>query len=220
MRAARLRALSPVLTGLAACALVVGGCASRSSEAGPTVPAYTPGASAGASEGDASAVPSPTPSLAPLTPEGLSDPGAGYTLESLPPGLGEQEEAMVRGFVAHYIATWAAVQKADGDLTAVEATTTGTELEVVKSVLAELQAEGMHVEGHLSSALLSVESLNPIEGRLKVCVDQRQSGLRDAAGNKVIPSTSLHRFSAWVGMDATSGTWKVSSNDQAGVDDC
>lgn len=203
MRAARLRALSPVLTGLAACALVVGGCASRSSEAGPTVPAYTPGASAGASEGDASAVPSPTPSLAPLTPEGLSDPGAGYTLESLPPGLGEQEEAMVRGFVAHYIATWAAVQKADGDLTAVEATTTGTELEVVKSVLAELQAEGMHVEG-----------------RLKVCVDQRQSGLRDAAGNKVIPSTSLHRFSAWVGMDATSGTWKVSSNDQAGVDDC
>ena len=170
--------------------------------------------------GDASPAPSATPSLAPLTPEGLSDPGAGYALEGLPPGLGEQEEAMVRGFVAYDIATWVAVQKVDGDLTDVEATTTGTDLDVVRAALAELQAEGSHHEGRQSTTILSVESLNPIEGRLKICVDQRQSVLRDAAGSDVTPESEKHRFSIWVSMDATSGTWKVSRYAQAGVDDC
>lgn len=199
------------------------GCSAQPA-AGPGVPAYTPDptttAVTAADATPTTPTPSLSPSLAPLTPEGLSDATAHYTLESLPPDLGKQEQDMVRGFVAYDIATWVAVQKVDGDLTAVEATTTGTDLEDVKSALAKLQAEGKHREGHQGTAVLAVYADDPFSGEMKVCIDQRESVLRDSAGNDITPSTSKHRFTFWVRMDAISGTWKVNSLEQTGVDDC
>ncbi|WP_194949358.1 hypothetical protein [Actinomyces trachealis] len=104
MRPARVCTGVPVLLGVSALALAAAGCSAKAPEAGPSVPAYTPEASATAdvsasgSAGGATASVSPT--LVALEPAALSDPEDGYEVKELPQGLDEKSQAILRGFLA------------------------------------------------------------------------------------------------------------------------
>ena len=111
----------------------VAGCSSGDAGAGASVPQYSPddggggGASAGAS-GAASGSAAPTAltwALQDVTPEGLSNPDTEYTVVSVPEGLDDAGKEVVAAYVASDRSTWEAYRVMDGDLSRVEASTTG-----------------------------------------------------------------------------------------------
>lgn len=178
-------------------ALLVG-CSSGGEKANPSVPAYTSDADSGgtaaaesAPADDSSAEASASSTSAtdgPLTAEGLSDPATEYTVLSIPDDLDELQQEALRAYIAYDRATWEGYRTEDGDLSAVEATTSGDELESYKKSYDEYMSAGQHAEGSFSNSILFVDMSNEdihLTAEVTACVDFRSSRIVDSSGNDV-----------------------------------
>lgn len=220
MRAARPRTLVPALISLAACALVVAGCSTQPA-AGPSVPAYTPQASESAADAQSpSPTPAATPSQVPLEPEALSDPQTGYLVAELPPGLDEQSQAILRGYLAYDRATWDAFRTMDGDLSKVEQSSTDSAWTSYREAYERTRSKGQRVTG---SVTLYVKAVTPsLEGLATVDICTNQTGIvfLDSAGTEIAkPTLQVEQRKVYT-MVNYGDTWKVSEWHKTGVTPC
>ena len=216
--------------GIAVMAMAIGavaGCSSGGDQDGrgavPSVPAYTEQAEDQASGPVGSAGPSAGLTWAPedVTPQGLSNPDTEYTVEGLPDDLDETGKEIVAGYVAYDQATWDASRVMDGDLSRVEASTTGEALESYKRTYESDQANGWHHEGQYSMTVqgVSVTDASSGEASMLVCGNARQERIVTADGQDA-RSDNQHRYTTAVTLQKVAGTWMVTDEDEIGVDQC
>lgn len=205
-------------------ALLVG-CSSGGEKANPSVPAYTPDADSGgtaaaesAPADDSSAEASASSTSAtdgPLTAEGLSDPATEYTVLSIPDDLDELQQEALRAYIAYDRATWEGYRTEDGDLSAVEATTSGDELESYKKSYDEYMSAGQHAEGSFSNSILFVDMSNEdihLTAEVTACVDFRSSRIVDSSGNDVTKDGWKVLALYDLTLVRSGGTWTVTSS--------
>lgn len=205
-------------------ALLVG-CSSGGEKANPSVPAYTSDADSGgtaaaesASVDDySSAEASASRTSAtdgPLTAEGLSDPATEYTVLSIPDDLDELQQEALRAYIAYDRATWEGNRTEDGDLSAVEATTSGDALEHYKKSYDEYMSAGQHAEGSFNKSVLRIdmhdEDIRPI-ATVTACSDFRSARIVDSSGNDVTKDGWKVLATYDVTMVRSGGTWTVTS---------
>lgn len=204
-------------------ALLVG-CSSGGEKANPSVPAYTPDADSGgtaaaesAPADDSSAEASASSTSAtdgPLTAEGLSDPATEYTVLSIPDDLDELQQEALRAYIAYDRATWEGNRTEDGDLSAVEATTSEDALESYKKSYDEYMSAGQHAEGSFNNSVLRVdmydEVVHPI-ATVTACSDFRSVRIVDSSGNDVTKD-GLKVLAAYsISLVRSDGKWTVTS---------
>lgn len=205
-------------------ALLVG-CSSGGEKANPSVPAYTSDADSGgtaaaesAPADDSSAEASASSTSAtdgPLTAEGLSDPATEYTVLSIPDDLDELQQEALRTYIAYDRATWEGYRTEDGDLSAVEATTSGDELESYKKSYDEYMSAGQHAEGSFSNSILFVDMSNEdihLTAEVTACVDFRSSRIVDSSGNDVTKDGWKVLALYDLTLVRSGGTWTVTSS--------
>lgn len=204
-------------------ALLVG-CSSGGEKANPSVPAYTPDADSGgtaaaesAPADDSSAEASASSTSAtdgPLTAEGLSDPATEYTVLSIPDDLDELQQEALRAYIAYDRATWEGNRTEDGDLSAVEATTSGDALESYKKSYDEYMSAGQHAEGSFNNSVLRVdmydEVVHPI-ATVTACSDFRSVRIVDSSGNDVTKDGSKVLAAYSISLVRNDGKWTVTS---------
>jgi len=203
------------------------GCSSHSDQnrpdAAPSVPAYTEQAEDQASGPVGSAGPSAGLTWAPedVTPQGLSNPDTEYTVEGLPDDLDETGKEIVAGYVAYDQATWDASRVMDGDLSRVEASTTGEALESYNRTYESDQANGWHHEGQYSMTVqgVSVTDASSGEASMLVCGNARQERIVTADGQDTGQDIQ-HTYTRAVTLQMASGAWVVASSNKIGVDQC
>ena len=216
--------------GIAVMAMAIGavaGCSSGGDQDGrgavPSVPAYSEQATDQASGPAGSAGPSAALTWAPedVTPQGLSNPDTEYTVEGLPDDLDETGKEIVAGYVAYDQATWDASRVMDGDLSRVEASTTGEALESYKRYYESDQANGWHHEGQYSMTVqgVSVTDASSGEASMLVCGNARQERIVTADGQDTGQDIQ-HTYTRAVTLQMASGAWVVASSNKIGVDQC
>ena len=205
-------------------ALLVG-CSSGGEKANPSVPAYTSDADSGGtaaaesapaddySSAEASAS-STSATDGPLTAEGLSDPATEYTVLSIPDDLDELQQEALRAYIAYDRATWEGYRTEDGDLSAVEATTSEDALESYKKSYDEYMSAGQHAEGSFNNSVLRVdmydEVVHPI-ATVTACSDFRSVRIVDSSGNDVTKD-GLKVLAAYsISLVRSDGKWTVTS---------
>lgn len=220
----RRRVASVLGVGVLAGSLALAGCSSSSPKGGGTIPPLnTAGAStASTTSASASGGASPKASAAPtaLDAQALTDESIGYYVDFVPQGLDTTQTQALQGFLAYDRATWEAYRKMDGDLSAVEASTTGKELELYRQSYREYQSAGIHTEGESRVTVLEVQPLSSNDVTVKVCSDQKKVRYLKASGEEQSKPRSQHSFLYSVTVTSTDGTWKVSALDEIGVDVC
>lgn len=205
-------------------ALLVG-CSSGGEKANPSVPAYTSDADSGgtaaaesASVDDYSSAEASASSTSatdgPLTAEGLSDPATEYTVLSIPDDLDELQQEALRAYIAYDRATWEGNRTEDGDLSAVEATTSEDALESYKKSYDEYMSAGQHAEGSFNNSVLRVdmydEVVHPI-ATVTACSDFRSVRIVDSSGNDVTKD-GLKVLAAYsISLVRSDGKWTVTS---------
>ena len=205
-------------------ALLVG-CSSGGEKANPSVPAYTSDADSGGtaaaesapaddySSAEASAS-STSATDGPLTAEGLSDPATEYTVLSIPDDLDELQQEALRAYIAYDRATWEGNRTEDGDLSAVEATTSGDALESYKKSYDEYMSAGQHAEGSFSNSILFVDMqgdvIRPI-ATVTACADFRSARIVDSSGNDVTKDGSKVLAAYSISLVRNDGKWTVTS---------
>lgn len=194
------------------------GCGSQGPQSSVTVPAATPGVTASVATptagGDASRVE--------FTAEALSSPEDEYTVVALPEGLGPVEQDVVRGYLAHDIASWRAYRAMDGDLSGLYATASGLALLKRTNGYSDLEARGAHVEGWTTTEVLTVTvGDDEQEATLDLCFDQTGARDVDAAGNDVTNPEQKNRLEVRYDMKKdTSGAWVAVDSSRIGVGTC
>ena len=212
--------------GVLAGSLALAGCSSSSPKGGGTIPpvntagastASTTSASASASGGA-----SPKASAAPtaLDAQTLTDESIGYYVDFVPQGLDATQTQAVQGFLAYDRATWEAYRKMDGNLSAVEASTTGAALESYRKSYKRAQDAGEHEVGTARMTVTSVEMQSDSEAIIDVCADQTQIKRVTSSGEEIPRSHGLHTYSDLVSVKLTDGAWKVASLEKKGTDIC
>ena len=212
--------------GVLAGSLALAGCSSSSPKGGGTIPpvntagastASTTSASASASGGA-----SPKASAAPtaLDAQTLTDESIGYYVDFVPQGLDATQTQALQGFLAYDRATWEAYRKMDGNLSAVEASTTGAALESYRKSYKRAQDAGEHEVGTARMTVTSVEMQSGSEAIIDVCADQTQIKRVSSSGEEIPRSHGLHTYSDLVSVKLTDGAWKVASFEKKGTDIC
>lgn len=205
-------------------ALLVG-CSSGGEKANPSVPAYTSDADSGgtaaaesAPADDSSAEASASSTSAtdgPLTAEGLSDPATEYTVLSIPDDLDELQQEALRAYIAYDRATWEGYRTEDGDLSAVEATTSGDALESYKKSYDKYMSAGQHAEGSFSNSILFVDMqgdvIRPI-ATVTACADFRSARIVDSSGNDVSRDGWKVLATYSITLVRSGDTWAVTSS--------
>ena len=222
----RRRVAGALGAGVLAGSLALAGCSSSSPKGGGTIPpvntagastASTTSASASASGGaspKASAVPTA------LDAQTLTDESIGYYVDFVPQGLDTTQTQALQGFLAYDRATWEAYRKMDGNLSAVEATTTGAALESYRKNYKKAQNAGEHEVGTARMTVKSVEMQSDSEAIIDVCADQTQIKRVSSSGEEIPRSHGLHTYSDLVSVKLTDGAWKVASFEKKGKDIC
>jgi len=216
--------------GIAVMAMAIGavaGCSSGGDQDGrgavPSVPAYTEQAEDQASGPVGSAGPSAALTWAPedVTPQGLSNPDTEYTVESLPDDLDETGKEIVAGYVAYDRSTWEAYRVMDGDLSRVEASTTGEKLESYKRSYESDQANGWHTEGQYSMTVQQLRTADADSGeaQLIACGDERRERAVTDGGEDA-GQDNQHTYTTAVTLQKVSGAWMVMDENEIGVDQC
>jgi len=141
-------------------------------------------------------------------------------VDFVPQGLDATQTQAVQGFLAYDRATWEAYRKMDGDLSAVEASTTDKELELYRQSYREYQSAGIHTEGESRVTVLELQPQSSNDVTVKVCSDQKKVRYLTASGEEQSKPRSQHSFLYSVTVTSTDGTWKVSALDEIGVDVC
>lgn len=206
-------------------ALLVG-CSSGGEKANPSVPAYTSDADSGGtaaaesapaddySSAEASAS-STSATDGPLTAEGLSDPATEYTVLSIPDDLDELQQEALRTYIAYDRATWEGYRTEDGDLSAVEATTSEDELENYKKSYDKYMSAGQHAEGSFSNSILFVDMqgdvIRPI-ATVTACADFRSARIVDSSGNDVSRDGWKVLATYSITLVRSGDTWAVTSS--------
>ena len=222
----RRRVAGALGAGVLAGSLALAGCSSSSPKGGGTIPplntagastASTTSASASASGGA-----SPKASAAPtaLDAQTLTDESIGYYVDFVPQGLDTTQTQALQGFLAYDRATWEAYRKMDGNLSAVEATTTGAALESYRKNYKKAQNAGEHEVGTARMTVKSVEMQSDSEAIIDVCADQTQIKRVSSSGEEIPRSHGLHTYSDLVSVKLTDGAWKVASFEKKGKDIC
>ena len=220
----RRRVAGALGVGVLAGSLALAGCSSSSPKGGGTIPPLntagtsTASTTAPAATGGAS----PKASAAPTTLDAqtLTDEPIGYYVDFVPQGLDATQTQALQGFLAYDRATWEAYRKMDGNLSAVEASTTGKELELYRQSYREYQSAGIHAEGASRVTVLEVQPLSSNDVTVKLCSDQKKIRYLTASGEEQSKPHSQHSFLYSATVTSTEGTWKVSALDQIGVDVC
>ena len=222
----RRRVAGALGAGVLAGSLALAGCSSSSPKGGGTIPpvntagastASTTSASASASGGA-----SPKASAAPTTLDAqtLTDESIGYYVDFVPQGLDTTQTQALQGFLAYDRATWEAYRNMDGNLSAVEATTTGAALESYRKNYKKAQDAGEHEVGTARMTVKSVEMQSDSEAIIDVCADQTQIKRVSSSGEEIPRSHGLHTYSDLVSVKLTDGAWKVASFEKKGKDIC
>ena len=220
----RRRAVSALGVGLLAGSLALVGCSSSSPKGGGTIPPVNTAGTGGGStasapaSGGASSKASAAPTT--LDAQTLTDESIGYYVDFVPQGLDATQTQALQGFLAHDRATWEAYRKMDGDLSAVEATTTSNELELYRQSYREYQSAGIHTEGESRVTVLEVQTQSSNDVTVKLCSDQKKIRYLNESGEEQSKPHSQHSFLYSATVTSTEGTWKVAALDQIGVDVC
>ena len=220
----RRRVAGALGAGVLAGSLALAGCSSSSPKGGGTIPpvntagASTASTTAPAATGGASPKASAAPTA--LDAQALTDESIGYYVDFVPQGLDTTQTQALQGFLAYDRATWEAYRKMDGNLSAVEASTTDKELELYRQSYREYQSAGIHAEGDSRMTGLEVQPQSSNDVTVKVCSDQKKVRYLTASGEEQSKPRSQHSFLYSATVTSTEGTWKVSALDQIGVDVC
>ena len=217
------RVASALGAGALAVSLVLAGCSSSSPKGGGTIPPLnTAGASSGSTAPAASGGAASKASAAPTTLDAqkLTDESIGYYVDFVPPGLDATQTQALQGFLAYDRATWEAYRKMDGDLSAVEASTTGAALESYRKNYKKAQDAGEHEVGTARMTVTSVEMQSDSEALIDVCADQTHIKRVSSSGEEIPRSHGLHTYSDLVSVKLTDGAWKVASFEKKGKDIC
>ena len=218
------RVASALGAGALAVSLVLAGCSSSSPKGGGTIPPlHTAGAStasttAPVASGGASSKASAAPTT--LDAQKLTDESIGYYVDFVPQRLDTTQNQAALGYLAYDRATWEAYRDLDGDLSAVEASTTGTALENYRKSYREAQESGGREVGTSRVTVNSVEMQSDSEAAVDVCSDQTQIKQVSESGKDVTQPDWRHTHSFLVSVKLTDGAWKVASLEKKGTDIC
>lgn len=218
------RVASALGAGALAVSLVLAGCSSSSPKGGGTIPPlHTAGAStasttAPAASGGASSKASAAPTT--LDAQKLTDESIGYYVDFVPQGLDATQTQAALGYLAYDRATWEAYRDLDGDLSAVEASTTGAALESYRKTYREAQESGGREVGTSRVTVTSVEIQSDSEAAVDVCSDQTQIKQVSESGKDITQPDWRHTHSYLVSVKLTDGAWKVASLEKKGTDIC
>lgn len=209
--------------------LTLGACSSNGSRTGGTIPPVSSAgagsgstASAAASSGASSGAPAapPAPAATTLDAQALTDASIGYYVDFVPQGLDATQTEAVLGFLAYDRATWEAYRDMDGDLSAVEASTTGEELDSYRESHRKSQAAGEREVGTARMVVFSVEMQSSSEAFVDVCADQTQIKRISSSGEEIPKPKGQHKYSYLATVRLVEGGWKVASLQETGVDVC
>ena len=222
----RRRAATALGAGALAASLALVGCSSSSPKGGGTIPPLnTAGASGGSTasaatsaSGGASSKASAAPTA--LDAQALTDESIGYYVDFVPQGLDTTQTQAVQGYLAYDRATWEAYRDLDGDMSAVEASTTGAALEKYRKSYREAQESGGREVGTSRVTIKSVEMQSDSEALIDVCSDQTQIKQVLESGKDITQPDWRHKYSFLVSVKLTDGAWKVASLDKKGTDIC
>ena len=218
------RVASALGAGVLAASLALVGCSSGSPKGGGTIPPLnTAGASSGsttapAASGGASSKASAAPTT--LDAQKLTDESIGYYVDFVPQGLDATQTQAALGYLAYDRATWEAYRDLDGDLSAVEASTTGAALESYRKTYREAQESGGREVGTSRVTVMSVEIQSDSEAAVDVCSDQTQIKQVSESGKDITQPDWRHKHSYLVSVKLTDGAWKVASLEKKGTDIC
>ena len=210
--------------GVLAASLALAGCSSSSPKGGGTIPPLnTAGASSGsttapAASGGTSSKASAAPTT--LDAQKLTDESIGYYVDFVPQGLDATQTQAALGYLAYDRATWEAYRDLDGDLSAVEASTTGAALESYRKTYREAQESGGREVGTSRVTVTSVEIQSDSEAAVDVCSDQTQIKQVSESGKDITQPDWRHTHSYLVSVKLTDGAWKVASLEKKGTDIC
>ena len=218
------RVASALGAGALAASLALAGCSSGSPKGGGTIPPLnTAGASAASTTAPAaSGGTSSTASAAPTTLDAqkLTDESIGYYVDFVPQRLDTTQNQAALGYLAYDRATWEAYRDLDGDLSAVEASTTGAALENYRKTYREAQESGGREVGTSRVTVMSVEIQSDSEAAVDVCSDQTQIKQVSESGKDITQPDWRHTHSYLVSVKLTDGAWKVASLEKKGTDIC
>ncbi|EGV13270.1 hypothetical protein [Actinomyces sp. oral taxon 175] len=220
----RCRVASALGAGVLAASLALAGCSSSSPKGGGTIPPLnTAGASAAsttapAASGGASSKGSAAPTT--LDAQKLTDESIGYYVDFVPQRLDTTQTQAALGYLAYDRATWEAYRDLDGDLSAVEASTTGAALENYRKTYREAQESGGREVGTSRVTVMSVEIQSDSEAAVDVCSDQTQIKQVSESGKDITQPDWRHTHSYLVSVKLTDGAWKVASLEKKGTDIC
>ena len=218
------RVASALGAGALAVSLVLAGCSSSSPKGGGTIPPlHTAGAStasttAPVASGGASSKASAAPTT--LDAQKLTDESIGYYVDFVPQRLDTTQTQAALGYLAYDRATWEAYRDLDGDLSAVEASTTGAALENYRKTYREAQESGGREVGTSRVTVMSVEIQSDSEAAVDVCSDQTQIKQVSESGKDITQPEWRHTHSYLVSVKLTDGAWKVASLEKKGTDIC
>ena len=218
------RVASALGAGALAVSLVLAGCSSSSPKGGGTIPPlHTAGAStasttAPVASGGASSKASAAPTT--LDAQKLTDESIGYYVDFVPQRLDTTQTQAALGYLAYDRATWEAYRDLDGDLSAVEASTTGAALENYRKTYREAQESGGREVGTSRVTVMSVEIQSDSEAAVDVCSDQTQIKQVSESGKDITQPDWRHKHSYLVSVKLTDGAWKVASLEKKGTDIC
>ena len=218
------RVASALGAGALAVSLVLAGCSSSSPKGGGTIPPlHTAGAStasttAPVASGGASSKASAAPTT--LDAQKLTDESIGYYVDFVPQRLDTTQTQAALGYLAYDRATWEAYRDLDGDLSAVEASTTGAALENYRKTYREAQESGGREVGTSRVTVMSVEIQSDSEAAVDVCSDQTQIKQVSESGKDITQPDWRHTHSYLVSVKLTDGAWKVASLEKKGKDIC
>ena len=210
--------------GVLAASLALAGCSSSSPKGGGTIPPLnTAGASSGsttapAASGGTSSKASAAPTT--LDAQKLTDESIGYYVNFVPQRLDTTQTQAALGYLAYDRATWEAYRDLDGDLSAVEASTTGAALENYRKTYREAQESGGREVGTSRVTVMSVEIQSDSEAAVDVCSDQTQIKQVSESGKDITQPDWRHTHSYLVSVKLTDGAWKVASLEKKGTDIC
>ena len=218
------RVASALGAGVLAASLALAGCSSSNPKGGGTIPPLnTAGASSGsttapAASGGTSSKASAAPTT--LDAQKLTDESIGYYVNFVPQGLDATQTQAALGYLAYDRATWEAYRDLDGDLSAVEASTTGAALESYRKTYREAQESGGREVGTSRVTVTSVEIQSDSEAAVDVCSDQTQIKQVSESGKDITQPDWRHTHSYLVSVKLTDGAWKVASLEKKGTDIC
>ena len=218
------RVASALGTSVLVGSLALVGCSSSNPKGGGTIPPVNTAGTGGGStapapaSGGASSKASAAPTT--LDAQKLTDESIGYYVDFVPQGLDATQTQAALGYLAYDRATWEAYRDLDGDLSAVEASTTGAALESYRKTYREAQESGGREVGTSRVTVTSVEIQSDSEAAVDVCSDQTQIKQVSESGKDITQPDWRHTHSYLVSVKLTDGAWKVASLEKKGTDVC